>query len=386
MRTGAVTAVGAKYLARKSSRVLGHIGARGTAYWNVRLLDHLFDFDEIRVHSRREDSRRGFAERLSQDLGKPVIATEDWQGCIDGADIVVEASRLNEPAPLLKTSWIKQGAFVVPYGTMSAIELSLTDIMTKLVVDDWGQCKGGKFGSLRRHVETGKLSEATLHAELGQIVAGLKRGRESEAETNLLWHRGLSLSTLRSATRCWSAERLGSAAAAASPEAGDGLYCQRAHVFSRSRRAAAWRDLFGWLAQESGIALDVIDHAFPLRLSELCRDAISPAPSCAGCRSCTRFSVPRRVPCESLAESLADCRADPARRPVPGRPVYATADRARGLVLTTLESTFGRCLGYTVEDSHSGYNALRHHLLPYRASHGGKLYRESIGRCSRRAA
>ena len=67
---------------------------------------------------------------------------------------------------------------MVPYGTMSAIELSLTDIMDKLVVDDWGQCKGGKFGSLRAHVEAGKLSEATLHAELGQIVAGLKPGRQ----------------------------------------------------------------------------------------------------------------------------------------------------------------------------------------------------------------
>ena len=41
MRTGAVTALGAKHLARKGSRILGHIGARGTAYWNVRLLDHL---------------------------------------------------------------------------------------------------------------------------------------------------------------------------------------------------------------------------------------------------------------------------------------------------------------------------------------------------------
>ena len=52
MRTGAMTAVGAKYLARKNSKILGHIGARGSAYWNVRLLDHLFDFDEIRVHSQ----------------------------------------------------------------------------------------------------------------------------------------------------------------------------------------------------------------------------------------------------------------------------------------------------------------------------------------------
>jgi alanine dehydrogenase len=196
MRTGAVTAIGAKYLARPDSKVLGHIGSRGTAYWNVRLLDHLFDFDEIRVHSRRPESQNAFAERLSEDLGKPVIATDNWEDCIVGADIVVEASRLIEPEPMLKTSWIKPGALVVPYGTMSAVELSLTDIMSKMVVDDWGQCKQGKFGSLRAHVEAGKLSEETLHAELGQIVAGLRPGRESADENILLWHRGLSLSDI----------------------------------------------------------------------------------------------------------------------------------------------------------------------------------------------
>ena len=108
MRTGAVTAIGAKHLARKGARVLGHVGARGTAYWNVRLLDHLFDFDEIRVHSRRPESREAFATKLTGDLGKPVRATSDWQSCLDGADILVEASRLTKPEPLFKTGWIKR--------------------------------------------------------------------------------------------------------------------------------------------------------------------------------------------------------------------------------------------------------------------------------------
>jgi ornithine cyclodeaminase len=197
MRTGAVTAIGAKYLARRRSKVLGHIGARGTAYWNVRLLDHLFDFETIRVHSRRPESRNGFAERLSQDLGKKVVATADWESCVRDADIIVEASRLPKPEPMLKTAWVKKGAFIVPYGTMSAVELSLTDIMDKMVVDDWGQCrKGLPFGALRAHVDSDRLNEQNLHAELGQIVAGLKPGRESDAETNLLWHRGLSLSDI----------------------------------------------------------------------------------------------------------------------------------------------------------------------------------------------
>ena len=194
MRTGAVTAIGAKYLARKNSKVLGHIGARGTAYWNVRLLDKLFNFDEIRVHSARPESRNAFGARLSHDLGKRVTVCDNWHNTVAGADIVVEASRLREPTPLLKTEWIKPGAFVVPYGTMSAVELGLTDIMSKLVVDDWGQCKGGQFGSLRAHVDAGKLSAQTLHAEMGQIVAGRKAGRENEQETILFWHRGLSLS------------------------------------------------------------------------------------------------------------------------------------------------------------------------------------------------
>jgi ornithine cyclodeaminase len=197
MRTGAMTAIGAKYLARKQSRVLSHIGARGTAYWNVRLLDHLFDFDEIRVHSRRPESRAEFGERLAKDLGKPVRVVDDWESCVRGADIVVEASRLPRPEPLLKTAWIKRGAFVVPYGTMSALELSLTDIMDKMVVDDWGQCrKGLPFGALRAHVDSDRLTEENLHAELGQIVAGLKPGRERDDETILLWHRGLSIADI----------------------------------------------------------------------------------------------------------------------------------------------------------------------------------------------
>lgn len=196
MRTGAVTAVGAKYLARRDSRILGHIGARGSAYWNVRLLDRLFQFEEIRVHSRRAESRNAFAARLGRDLGKPVRATEDWRSCVEGADIVVEASRLARPEPLLKTAWISRGALVVPYGTKSALEDDLTTMMDKMVMDDWSQARSGALGALRRHVDLGYLSRETLHAELGEIVAGHKPGRESDSETILFWHRGMALSDI----------------------------------------------------------------------------------------------------------------------------------------------------------------------------------------------
>ncbi len=70
----------------------------------------------------------------------------------------------------------------------------------------------------------------------------------------------------------------------------------------------------------------------------------------------------------------------PSAAPVAGQPVYATRLVVRAdSKFNALEDTFGGRLGFTVEDSHSGYNALRHHLLPYYQQRGAKLYRESIG-------
>jgi ornithine cyclodeaminase/alanine dehydrogenase-like protein (mu-crystallin family) len=193
MRTGAVTAVGAEFLARRDSRVLGHIGARATAYWNVRLLARaLPELQEVRVHSRRRESRSEFAERLARELPVTVRAVDSWEECVRGADVVVEASRLGSPQPLLRTEWIESGMLVIPYGTVSAVELDLLDAVDKVVVDDWGQAGIGPLGALRAHVDSGRLTEANLHAELGQIVCGSRPGRERDEETILLWHRGLS--------------------------------------------------------------------------------------------------------------------------------------------------------------------------------------------------
>jgi ornithine cyclodeaminase/alanine dehydrogenase-like protein (mu-crystallin family) len=192
-RTGAMTAVGARYLARPDARVLGHVGARGTAFWNVVLLDEMLDLDEIRVTSRRPESREAFARRLAEVTDTPVRVTATADEAFDGADILVEASRLTEPEPLLRTSAVRPGAFVVPYGTVSAVELDLLDVMDKVVVDDWREAQSGRFGALRRHVDSGRLSRESLHAELGQIVAGRRPGRERPDERILLWHRGLSI-------------------------------------------------------------------------------------------------------------------------------------------------------------------------------------------------
>ena len=196
MRTGAITAIGAKYLAPPKPRILGHIGARGTAYWNIRLLDHLFDFDEIRVHSRRPESREAFADKLRSDLGKDIVVTDSWQDCLQGADILVEASRLTEAQALFKSDWIRPGALVIPYGTMSSVEDDICDRVDKIVVDDWGQCLIGPFGCLRRHVDSGRVTRESIHGELGDICAGKIPARQSDSEACLFWHRGLSTSDI----------------------------------------------------------------------------------------------------------------------------------------------------------------------------------------------
>jgi ornithine cyclodeaminase len=197
-RTGAMTAVGAKHLARRDAKVLGHVGARGTAWWNVVLLDSVFDFAEIRVTSRRPESRESFAQRLTERLGKPVKVGTSWEETLDGADVLVEASRLTEPEPLLRKEFLRPGSLVVPYGTISALALDVLDDVDKIVVDDWRESRSGnpRFGALRPQLNAGLLTEERIHAEIGQIVAGLKPGREHDAERTLFWHRGLSTTDL----------------------------------------------------------------------------------------------------------------------------------------------------------------------------------------------
>ena len=133
--------------------------------------------------------------------------------------------------------------------------------------------------------------------------------------------------------------------------------------------AAAWKELFGWISDQSRVDLSLIDHAFPMPLAELwSRSDLACAFMC-GFPYALAAPKPRPV-----------AAPVPIGAPVAGRPVYATRLLVRAdSPFLSLEDTFGGRLGYTVEDSHSGYNALRHHLLPYYKKRGERLYSESIG-------
>jgi len=192
-RTGAMTAVGARYLARSDSRVLGHVGARGTAHSNVVMLDAMFDLTEIRVTSRRPESREAFASRLREELDTPVVVTGSVAETFDGADIAVEATRLVEPASMVTPDLLAPGSLLVPYGTVSALDPHLLDVVDKVVVDDWREAQAGEFGALRPHLRSGALTRESLHAEIGDVVTGGRPGREDDDERILFWHRGLSI-------------------------------------------------------------------------------------------------------------------------------------------------------------------------------------------------
>ena len=196
MRTGAVTAIGARYLARRNSTVLAHIGARGTARCNVAYLDSLFELAEIRVTSRRAESRQRFAQEMAGAVTAPIRVTDSVEEAVRGADIVVDATRLSREQVLIPNDWISPGALVIPYGAVRSTDPTLPIVADKFVVDDWRQAAGSPFGQYSTAIADGILRRDHVHAEIGEIVAGRRPGRESDHELIVFWHRGFAISDI----------------------------------------------------------------------------------------------------------------------------------------------------------------------------------------------
>jgi len=155
------TAIGAKYLAAgRTQKYSAHIGGAG-----VLPIGTCACSITCSILRRSAFTRAAREAAIASPSGLAVISASrwsplrDWQSCVEGADIVVEASRLDKPTPMLKTAWIKKGAFVVPYGTMSG---------DRAVVDrHHDQTRGRRLGASVRAAssavfvpmfESGKLS------------------------------------------------------------------------------------------------------------------------------------------------------------------------------------------------------------------------------------
>lgn len=194
LRTGAVTAIGARHLARPDATVVGHLGARGTALANLTGLAALFPLREVRIASKRRESRERLATDVREQLGLAARAVDDPEEAVRGADIVVEATRLERPEALLRDEWLAPGALLVTYGWVMAIDPALPFRASKLVVDDWAQCQRG--GQLHPLIARGELRREHVHAEIGEIVAGRRPGRTDPTERIVFWHRGFAISDI----------------------------------------------------------------------------------------------------------------------------------------------------------------------------------------------
>jgi alanine dehydrogenase len=194
LRTGAVTGVGARHLARRDATVLGHIGARGSAFSNIAAVAANFALTEVRIASARPETRAALATRVEAELGIPARPVENAAAAARGAHIVVEASRLETPEVLVPASAIGPGALLVSFGWIMAVDPALATDCDKMVVDDWAQCtKGGTFHSL---ISSGDLTREMVHAEIGEIATGDQPGRQSDDERITFWHRGFAISDI----------------------------------------------------------------------------------------------------------------------------------------------------------------------------------------------
>ncbi|MGE0006490.1 MAG: ornithine cyclodeaminase family protein [Parvibaculaceae bacterium] len=194
LRTGAVTGIGARRLAAPGSKVLAHIGARGTAAANIRAIAGVVDLGEVRIASKRRETRDELARVVAAELEIPVRSVAGVEEAVAGADIIVEATRLEAPQVLIADRMIKPGALLITYGWIMAVDPALPLSADKMIVDDWRQCcEGGTFHSL---IEDGRLRREHVHAEIGQIVAGMRPGRESDGERIVFWHRGFAISDI----------------------------------------------------------------------------------------------------------------------------------------------------------------------------------------------
>ena len=93
--------------------------------------------DEIRVTSRRPESRQRFADVMSAQLGKPVTVTETSEAAVRDADIIIDASRLLEHQVLVEDAWVKPGALIQPYGAVLSVAPTLPFSVDKMLGTCW---------------------------------------------------------------------------------------------------------------------------------------------------------------------------------------------------------------------------------------------------------
>lgn len=194
MRTGAAGAVAAKYLARKDSKILGLVGAGAQARTQLLALLEILDFDEVRVWSRTAESKKRFVAEIQEGFGSKiqVIPVENIGEAVKKADVVVTTTPSRKP--LVTNDMVSAGMHINCIGADAVGKEELDpEILkrAKIVVDDWAQASHS--GEINVPLSNGVISKENIWGEIGQIVAGLKSGRQGRDEITIFASTGLAV-------------------------------------------------------------------------------------------------------------------------------------------------------------------------------------------------
>lgn len=181
MRTAAVGCTAAKYLAPSQVRTIGIIGAGEEARMHFTLLKHRFPtIKECRISSLNTQIEQGFIDKFKDIVPdvKFVTCNNDSHKCANGSDIIVTA--ISAQSPVLKAKDITKGALYIHVGGWED-EYGVAQKADKIVCDEWEVVKH-RSQTLCRMYKEGLLADTDIYANLSDLIAGVKNGRENDDE------------------------------------------------------------------------------------------------------------------------------------------------------------------------------------------------------------
>jgi N-[(2S)-2-amino-2-carboxyethyl]-L-glutamate dehydrogenase len=181
VRVGAMGGLAARHFAPSEPRTIGFIGAGEQAKMQLLAMKTVCaSLEQCRVAAKSPEEERQFVDQLGPIIGDMefVEAGAEPARAIKGADIVVTAT--SAQAPLLKAGWVKPGSLYSHVGGFED-EYAVARQSDKIVCDEWGTVKH-RTQTLSRMYKDGELSDEDVYADLVEVVAGAKPGRESDDE------------------------------------------------------------------------------------------------------------------------------------------------------------------------------------------------------------
>ena len=196
MRTGGASAIASKYLARPNPKVLGIIGCGNQARTQMlALITQYGHFDEVRLYDifpeKSKALAREFRRHYKDRVGK-VKAVKEAKDAVVDVDILVTAT--SSRAPIVQDEWVKPGMHINCIGADAPGKQEVDPKVLKrarLVIDDWEQASHS--GEINVPLSKGELVKEDVNAEIGQVVAGLKPGRESDDQVTVFCSTGLAI-------------------------------------------------------------------------------------------------------------------------------------------------------------------------------------------------